>query len=311
MPPRFHQWVQGVERDIQEDYDRLHTAAQAWDKIQQAGHGGESTWARMLEEWLPPDYEVGLRKYLIPEVGDDTFETDLVIFRPSYPKALRKREEVLGGGIAAAFSIKLTLDAAGIRDGFERARDIRRGQAMLVGTPRREMLGSFPIGILAHSHDWKADGSTPLENVARNCLDSDIEVCAHPRETVDLICVADLATWTTFRVPYFPPAAAVHTPGISATQVREGYAISSIVGTDPTGTPSPVASFLANLMARLSYDDPTIAPMANSYNAMGSQGRGAGLQRMWELADVFSPEVLQRLSSRGMQGAGDPWGTVL
>jgi hypothetical protein len=243
-------------------------------------------------------------------VGDDTFETDLVIFRPSYPKALRKREEVLSGGIAAAFSVKLTLDAAGIRDGFERARDIRRAQVVLGGTPRREMLGSFPVGILAHSHEWKAEASTPLDNVTRNCMDRDNELCSHPRETVDLICVADLATWSTMRVPYVPPVAAMHTPGVSERQTREGYAVSAIAGTDPAGTPSPVASFLANLLARLSYDDPTIAPLASSYSAMGSHGRGAGAQRMWELADVFSSDVLQKLSIRGLQGAGDSWGTV-
>src|SRR5580658_6062655 len=117
--PAYVAWFRSVEREIKEDYERLHQ--EALSDPQRAGHGGEGTWARILEQWLPPAYKVVTRKYIVPEVGSDSFETDIVVLHPSYPVPLHSREEILAGGVAAAFSVKLTLDAGGIRDGVERA----------------------------------------------------------------------------------------------------------------------------------------------------------------------------------------------
>ncbi|WP_420802566.1 DUF6602 domain-containing protein [Streptomyces cavernae] len=134
---------------MQREYTRLHAAARS--DPQRAGHGGEGTWARILSEWLPPTYEVATRKYIIPEEGNDTSETNLIIFQPSYPQALRVREEVLASGVAAAFSVKLTLNKDGIRDGFDRVARIRRGIKPRIGSPREEISSPFPVGLLAHS----------------------------------------------------------------------------------------------------------------------------------------------------------------
>src|ERR1700722_201520 len=119
--PVHTEWFRALGREIKEDYDRLHQEAR--DDPQYAGHGGESTWVRVLSKWLPPAYEVVTRKYIMPEVGNDRFETDIVVLRPSYPIPLRSQENILSGGVAAAFSVKLTLNAAGIRDGIQRAAD--------------------------------------------------------------------------------------------------------------------------------------------------------------------------------------------
>jgi hypothetical protein len=104
----------------------------------------------------PPGYDVVTRKYIVPEVGLEEFETDILVLHPSYPVPLRTREEILAGGVAAAFSVKLTLDASGIRDGVRRAIALRRGLKPRYGTPREEMTAPFPVGLLAHSHSWKA-----------------------------------------------------------------------------------------------------------------------------------------------------------
>jgi hypothetical protein len=55
---------------------------------------------------LPPQYELGKRKYLLLETPDGptvTPETDLVVFYPHYPEKLRTKESVLASGVAAAF----------------------------------------------------------------------------------------------------------------------------------------------------------------------------------------------------------------
>src|SRR5579871_849152 len=116
--PAHAAWFRSVQREIAEDYQRLHI--QALDDPQRAGHGTEQTWARVLEDWLPSSYRVLTRRYIIPEVGAKSFETDIVVLHPSYPARLARREEILSGGVAAAFNVRLTLDAAGISDGVER-----------------------------------------------------------------------------------------------------------------------------------------------------------------------------------------------
>ena len=85
-------WLAAVSRDIQDDYERLHEVALR--DPQRSGHGGESSWVQVLCDWLPPTYEVGTRKYSMPEQGEDVrsdageraFETDIVVFDPSYPR---------------------------------------------------------------------------------------------------------------------------------------------------------------------------------------------------------------------------------
>jgi hypothetical protein len=68
-------------------------------------------------------------QYILPETNSESFETDIVVLNPSYPQPLRNREEILVGGVAAAFSVKLTLNAAGIQDGVEWAAALRLGCA--------------------------------------------------------------------------------------------------------------------------------------------------------------------------------------
>jgi hypothetical protein len=88
-----HDLLSRLTGEIADEYARLHSAA--LDDPQRAGHGGEMTWARFLEDWLPPGYAVGTRKYIVPEQGDEAFETDLVVFNRAYPERLHGREEVL------------------------------------------------------------------------------------------------------------------------------------------------------------------------------------------------------------------------
>jgi uncharacterized protein DUF6602 len=305
MAHAHHAWFDKYGREIQEEYERLH--ADALDDPQKAGHGGEGTWARLLKDWLPPAYEVGTRKYIVPEEGSDTFETDIVVFSPSYPRPLRAREEVLAGGVAAAFGVKLTLDAAGIRDSAERAALLRRALRIRNGTPRSEMVSPFPVGLLAHSHAWKQPGSTPTENIARNLQELDEKCSRHPRETVDCVCVADVSTWVTFRLPYMAPRFAKQLDWTTPTQKEVGYAMTAITGANPDESPAPVAMLVANLLIRLSYADPVIKPLADGLRLTETLGSGEGPQRLWELADVFTDEVIAALPTRGLDNSDPEW----
>jgi hypothetical protein len=161
-------WFRSVQREIADDYDRLHR--EALNDPQCAGHGAEATWKGVLAQWLPDGYGVEARKYIIPEVGTEIFETDLVVLRPSYPRPLHRRAKILAGGVAAAFSVKQTLDAEGIVDGADRAMRLRRAMKPRNGTPREQMLAPFPVGLLANSHCWEVAGLNARKERVRSAL---------------------------------------------------------------------------------------------------------------------------------------------
>ena len=311
-----HEWLAKVARDISEDYERLHVAAREPPKVQQSGHGAESSWLRFLEDWLPAGYAIGRRKYILPEFGDARpRETDLVIFHPSYPVALRGREEVLAAGVAAAFSVKLTLDAAGLREAAETAAGLQRMLRPRHDSARSEMLGLFPFGVLAHSHSWKAPGSQPIKNIADAMWTLDQELAATPAEQLDMICVSDLGAWRRIFLTYMGPHATRSFEHLSERQQAEGCAMTALV--DSAGyeredgltqaPPPPVAVFLTSLLQRLGYTDRTLAPLARGLVLTGTSGEGSGAQRHWDLDQVFSDDVRGSLPSRIRNGDPD-WG---
>jgi hypothetical protein len=295
---------------IQADYERLHQVA--LKDPQKAGHGSEAMWAELLDTWLPPNYEVATRKYIVPETGDDSFETDIVIFRPGSPRPMRASEEVLAGVVAAAFSAKLTLDRAGVKDGVDRALRLRRAMLPREGSLQSELLPAFPVGLLAHSHRWPvepADGKgnvfkRPEVRISKLLQQEDAAHVSHPAHTIDLVCVADLATWVTRRMTYLPPAEIAFW---TAKQQQVGAAVSSIACTLPVPStsafantvgpqlddaPMPIAALITALLIRLSYDDPALIPLATSLRANGNLGSVHGSARFWELDAVYSRNTL-------------------
>jgi hypothetical protein len=331
IEPAHVAWFRSVEREISEEYERLHKQALA--DPQRAGHGGEATWANLLREWLPQTYNVVTRKYILPEVGDKTFETDIVVLNPSYPERLHGREEILAGGVAAAFSVRLTADAAGIRDAFSRAVELRRALQPRSGTPRDEMLAPFPVGFLAHAHKWNAASSTPIENVDQHLHSLDDAMVAHPRETLDYLCIADLGMWVTMRIPFFMmqtdhlPAPdfgmpvpllgrmTTQNPGL-ATEAREQldkirYVVGSAISRAmPGGSYTTIGTFVAHLLSRLSYADPSLRSLAVSLRASGALGTAQGALRPWQPASVLSQWNLNQVPNAILQGGSDLWGSA-
>jgi hypothetical protein len=283
---RIHEWFREISREVQQSWERLHAAAV--EDPQKAGHGGEATWALLLSRWLPSSYEVATRKYILPETdyAPEPHETDIVIFSPGYPEALRGREEILAGGVAAAFNVRLTLNAEGISDGTSRAVKLRRHLEWRYGSVRAELLGPFPVGLLAHSHSWKNEASSPFDNVTAAFVARDDELARHPRECLDVICVADLGTWSTMRTPY--ARARDGSPTCETAAMAEEL--------DPS--PAPVASFVTHLLRRLSYADPSLRQMAEGLAALQLIGSLAGRIRRWELDLVFSDAVRKQLPAR-------------
>lgn len=147
------------------------------------------------------------------------------------------------------------------------------------------MLGPFPVGLLSHSHSWQREGSTPIDNVTTAAIKHEAELVQHPRESLDLICVADLATWALSRSPLI--------------ELGEGPRSSTArIVAHPELSPTSVASFVTHLLRSLSYTDPTLRPITAGLQALNMLAIGGGETRLWGLDEVFSEEVRNQLPMR-------------
>lgn len=164
--------------------------------------------------------------------------------------------------------------------------------------------------MLAHSHSWTRLGSTPIENLSNAAWELDHAEVIHPRESLDFLCVADLNTWTRTRMPYIPPAAAASHRQATADQKARGFCMTAFVLSDRDKSPAPVAVFIANLIERPSYADPTLTLFADGLRLTDTWGAGSGPQRLWNLVDVFEERVRDALPTLGFGAGGRDCSTV-
>ncbi|MCB1257505.1 MAG: hypothetical protein KDB26_10390 [Microthrixaceae bacterium] len=199
MIHKHHEWLADANADIIKTFEREQATASESGHAQETGHSVESNWDDVLTDWLPPQYEIGKRKYLMLETDDGaplTKETDLVVFHPHYPTKLRKKSHVLASGVAAAFSVKRTVGRKDIVEAYEDAAALRRGMRLRGVDQKHYLVPPLFYGLLGQSHEWKAPSSTPAENVRDISIQLDRELVVAPREALDFICIADLGTWT-------------------------------------------------------------------------------------------------------------------
>src|SRR5262249_38350006 len=99
---------------------------------------------------------------------------------------------IFAGGVIAALECKLTLRQEHVKKAFQTACAIKRKARSRTGTPYDE-LNNVPIyGLLAHSHSFRAKrASWKLYEIVEKYQTG---FARHPRELLDIICVADAAT---------------------------------------------------------------------------------------------------------------------
>lgn len=196
MEHAHHAWLSALAEDINAEYWQVRRKLEGPENIQQRGHHYEALFRRLLLRWIPPQYEIGTRKYLLLErdIDGETYsnETDLVIFHPSYPRELRERSEVLVAGVVAAFSVKSSLDAQVLQDAIAEARLVRDGFAERQGLIVGELVSPLIYGVLTHTHDLSASTTRAAVTNALLAGANGEEV---PRRQLDIVCVADLDCW--------------------------------------------------------------------------------------------------------------------
>jgi hypothetical protein len=296
-----HAWLAAIAEDAVREYEMVRDQLQGPGKTQQRGHNYEALFRRVLLGWLPPQYEIGTRKYLVLERSVDgltySAETDLVIYHPSYPRDLRERSEVLLSGVIAAFSVKSELSTGSLREAIAEARRVREGFAERRGSEIGELISPLIYGVLAHSYSKRT--KDPRASVTRALL-AEARKREHPRRQLDIVCVANLDCW--YRTAHIL-ADDVGTRQPSANDLyidywRSAYQLPDFDHDSRVTNPNAFATLIAQLWAKLAVRDPQLSHLAQGLEVTNT-GVHAGPGHHRQLGKLVSDPLWQRLFEQG------------
>ena len=196
----LYDFMQQLSDEMAAEYDRIQK--RATEDPGTAGDQGEENWAELLRGWLPSTYKVVTKGRIISQDGRTSPQVDVLVLKDVYPGKLLNKKLYLAAGVAAAFECKTTLKAEHIEKAVKTCVEIKNLYPVREGTPYKELHTPIVYGLLAHSHSWKGPNSTPEDNIKAKLWASDWSHVSHPRLSLDLLCVPDLATWTLLKITF-------------------------------------------------------------------------------------------------------------
>ena len=227
-----------------------------------AGDQGEENWAELLRDWLSPAYQIVTKGRILGATGIASPQMDVIVLKAAYPRRLLTKKLFLADGVAAAFECKNTLKGGHIEAAVKAGVEIKRLFPARRGTPYRELHTPIVCGLLAHSHVWKRPDSDPIGNINQTLLRADEKHASHPRESLDMICVADLGEWD-LNISIRSPADGV----TETTYFRRSFDIDG-----KESFPTPIGNLIANLTIKLAWEDPSVRGLADYYSRANITG---------------------------------------
>lgn len=302
----IHDFVISCQKDIEREYARIRR--RATEDPGTAGDQGEENWASLLRSWLPSYFHIVTKGRIITESGYASPQIDVLVLHPSYPRTLLDKKLYISGGVAAAFECKLTLTAKHVRTAVKTCVEIRRNLPKQKGTPYKELMSTIIYGLLAHSHSWKGERSRPIENIETTLTEADQQFVQHPIECIDLLTVADLATWTMNKNTYTIPKRPYYNDEFIRLYGPDGFALSSFIccGRGDPGIEtrawhenqkdyfSPLGVLLSSLFSMLAWISPDMRPIEEYFRKVNLMGRGRGIGRDWGL-EIYSEGIRNRV----------------
>ena len=299
-----------ISRDMASEYERIQKRAA--EDPGTAGDQGEENWATLLRDWLPAKYEIITKGRIISHEGKTSPQIDILVLKESYPRKLLDKKMYLAAGVAAAFECKVTLKASHIKEAFEKCVKIKDLFEIRTGTPYKELHSPIVYGLLAHSHSWKSINSTPVENIYSTINMADQLHVSHPRQLLDILCVADLATWFPIIATFIGPANVSDWSGRPpAFEPRpNGSATTVYMGHEPNNENqveyfTPIGGLISHLSQKLAWENPEYRSLADYYRVTNISGSGQGSIRTWE-TDIYSDKIRPRVQ-RGELIYGHSW----
>jgi hypothetical protein len=291
-------FMRAVTDEIAREYDRIQR--RATEDPGTAGDQGEENWATLLRGWLPPIYQVVTKGRILSHEGIASPQIDVLVLHPAYPRHLLDKKLYLAGGVAAAFECKITLKAEHIQTAVKNAVEIRNHVQARTGSPYKELYSPIVYGLLAHSHVWKGEGSTPLDNVERHLLAADLEHIKHPREMLDGICIADLATWIAHKEAWIGPGMIPDWTPMIDIYGPKGSAIAAYIAHTPQSQAqkehfAPIGTMISHLLSKLAWEDPYLQRLARYFFAANVPGSGQGNRiRLWD-GSIYSGSIRDKV----------------
>ncbi len=301
----IHDHLISAQRSVAEAYARIRKHSS--EDPGTAGDQGEEDWCKLLKEWLPNYFHVVNKGIITTESGYASPQIDVLVLSPSYPPLLLPEKRYIAGGVVAAFECKTTLRAEDIKKAVETSAELRRHLPKRVGTPYKELNSPIVFGLLAHSHVWKDENSTPLDNIERAIVEADAIHVQHPIECIDLITVADLAAWSVFKFTFDSPRFKHFDPRLSGPN---GSALTDYI-CSPLGASavdsksswlreqreyfSPLGVLVSSLYSKLAWTFPDMRNLEEYFRKVNLSGRGRGqLGRVWDLS-IYSEQIRDRV----------------
>jgi len=302
----LYEFMRQISIEMSAEYNRIQM--RATEDPGTAGDQGEENWAGVLREWLPRTYEVVTKGRIISQEGVTGPQIDVIVLKGAYPRKLLSKKLYLAAGVAAAFECKTTLKALDISDTVKNCVMIKGLYRNRKGTPYKELHSPIVYGLLAHSHSWKGEKSTPEQNIEQKLHEVDELDVSHPRLQLDLLCVADLATWISSMITYVGPRLGPHWPAV-ASYGPNGSAVSAYIGHTRDERQveqfTPIGVLISYLSQKLAWEDPSLRDLADYYRMTNIAGSGKGRMRIWP-SSIYSEEIRPRVEA-GMLSQGTQW----
>lgn len=304
-PHDLHSFIASSQRLIEEEYVRIQR--RATEDPGTAGDQGEENWATLFKSWLPSYFQVVTKGRILTQSGYASPQIDVLVLVPSYPKILLDKKLYLAGGVAAAFECKTTLTAAHVTDAVRTAVALRSNLPAREGNPYLELNSGIIYGLLAHSHSWTGDKSKPVENIENALITADQQYVQHPVQMLDLVCVADLATWRSLKISYLSD-----TPGQAFTEIgtcNTSYTCGAVGAENQTDYFSPIGLLLSSLFSKLSWAHHEMRNLDQYFREVNLQGSGKGTMRVWNYQSIYSDSVRAGLRN-GLLSSNEQWSLV-
>ena len=277
-----------------------------------AGDQGEENWAALFRQWLPHYFQVITKGRILADSGYPSRQVDVLILLPSYPPILRNKKLYLSGGVAAAFECKTTLTAAHVRKAVATSAALKAALPKREGSPYKELHAGIIYGLLAHSHIWQGQKSQPIDNIENALWEADSASVHHPRESIDLITVSDLATWQCTKMTFLSPRQLSGNVDLQKSYGPDGYATTGYVchaigGDLQKQYFSPIGALLSGMFSRLAWTLPDMRQLEEYFRKVNLGGSGEGQMRKWPI-DIYSAGIRDRVY-RGPLSGGlyDEW----
>lgn len=297
-------------RQLRDEMTAEYNRVQKWVSLDPgtAGDQIEENWAEILCGWLPSTYKVVTKGRIISQDGRTSPQVDVLVLKDVYPEKLLNKKLYLAAGVAAAFECKTTLTAAYIAEAMETCVKIKNLYPVREGTPYKELHAPIVYGLLAHSHSWKRKKSRPEANITQNLVKSDKLHVSHPRQTLDLLCVADLGTWVSGKFTFIGPATshgwASLDPSIHLQYGLEGSAQSTYVRHTSSHQAqaehfTPIGTLISSLSRKLAWENPALRDLVDYYQVTEIGGTGEGGFRQWPIS-IYTENVQRRIQDVGL-----------